>query len=867
MNRKLPKINELLIRLITRPGIHSSIIGDIEEEYNKRLQSGSRIRTFLWCWMQAFAPLPALLRSNVIWSVIMFSHYVKTALRYLKRHKGYSLINILGLTAGITGCIFIMLYIQFEMSYDDYHEDVERIYRIANEQVAATGTRFYSGMHPQMGPVLLENFQQIETVARLGKNDPVPVKRGDVINYEAGLVSADPEVFDIFKVQFLAGNPADALRRPETAVLSRRIAQRYFGSENPVGQTITIDTYEYEVTAVIEDSPPNTHYKFEILRSPEHVYHEMQELVRTWNTYVHAAHTYVKLAPGTDIREFEKQMNLLAYQHLKEELEQHNYTHNYFLQPVRGIHLFSNFRLEAESPGSPGLLYLLAGTGILILLISSMNYVNLSTARLANRSFEVGIRKIIGARKRQLIVQYLGESLLLTFLALLAALLLTVAAIPYFNSFFGTNFAADQILKTGFLAGILVLILLIAFAAGMYPAFFLSAFRALSILKGAGGVASTRAVLRKVLVVGQFLLAIVMIIVTLVIFRQIDYMKNSGLGFDKENKLVIAFPRGSMLLTNYESVKQELLRNPSITGATAASSVPGREMFYWRTWPTGKMAEASQGVYFMNVDYDYISEFGLTMAAGRPFDRKFAGDGYDNGMILNEAAVKVYGWNSPEEALGKLMRDEAIPVVGVVKDFHFKGLQTQIEPLGMSIWPDHFRCITLTVRPENIDKTVSFIESTYNKLFPGEIFTYFFLDDDFTRHYRTEEQISRLFSVFTFFGIFIAGLGLFGLASYVADRRKREIGIRKVLGAPVPGIVLLLAWEFIKWVGIATIIAWPAAYAVSYSLLQNFAYRIDPGVMSFLGAAAIALAIAVLTVSIQTIRAAGANPVDVLRSE
>jgi len=874
MNRKNirpPRFAEWITACFARTDEKNTVLGDIEEYYKELADDKGTFRAGMWYRLQVLKMTLQFTTHSTRWSVIMLHNYIRTAFRNLFRHKGYSLINIAGLAAGVACCLFILLYVEQELSYDSYHKDADRIYRIANEQKTSNGFRYYSAILPVLGSAVREKLPQVESLARLTTSEEQTVKYGQKSYYEDRLAFTDPGIFDIFTISFIRGTRNDALKRPFTVIITEQIAGKYFGAEDPVGKILKIGVHDAEVTGVIEDSPENTHYKFGILgtiNTLETIHsNDERDRYHAWTTGNHNAHTYVKLAAGADPGLFIQQVNNLAYENLTDELAAYGYTHHYFLQPLRSIHLHSNLRGEAEAPGNPQYVYVFSAVGFLILLIACINFMNLATARSATRAAEVGMRKVVGAHRRQLVFQFMTESFLISMIAVAAALTFIALTLPLFNEFAGTQFHIAGFLRRELLAGLAAIAVFTGLTAGSYPAFFLSAFRPSAILKGAFTAKSGSAVMRKLLVVIQFTISIILITGTLIIFNQITYMKNRSLGFSKEQKLVISLPRASMVRDDYETIKTELLGHASITGATASSSVPGRRTFYWRMWPPGERDTESQPINFMNIDYDFIREFDIGLVAGRTFDRAMGTDLAAPGFVINEAAVTAFGWETPENALDKELNENRTPIIGVVRNFHFKGLQNDVEPIGMSVWSDHFMYITLSVNTGNLDGVIKYTRDVYHRFFPDDLFDYFFLDTDFNRQYRFEEHVSRLFSVFTFLGIFIAALGLFGLASFIAQQRTKEIGILKVFGATVISIVLLLTKEFVKWIVIAAVIAWPVSYFVMNSWLQNFAFRASPGWTPFVLAAVSALIIALVSVSYQTIRAAAANPVDSLRYE
>jgi putative ABC transport system permease protein len=495
-----------------------------------------------------------------------------------------------------------------------------------------------------------------------------------------------------------------------------------------------------------------------------------------------------------------------------------------------------------------------------------MNYMNLATARSANRATEVGMRKVVGANKRQIVRQFLGESLLLVSIALVIAIALVQIFLPQFNKLALTQFTSQSLSHPTIIAGVILLLLFVSLGAGGYPAFFLSAFKPISILRGTLKSGSKGAFMRKVLVVGQFMISITLIICSLIIYRQIMYMKNQPLGFDKEQKLVITLKDWRMMTDRYEIVKNEFLKYPAVLNASASSGVPGSMIN--RTWvfPFGEQDSNGHAFRSLRCDHDFTEVYGLEFVAGRPFNKKIQSDTH-KAFILNESGVKAFGWNSPEEALGKELWDRHFPVIGVVKDYHWWGLQREIEPMIMRVVPDLFRSITLTVNTAEMQRTLTFLEKKYTELFPGDLFEFFFVDTNFDIQYRSEERLNRIFQSFTILGIFIACLGLLGLASFIAEQRTKEIGIRRVLGATVSQVIVLLSKEFTKWVLIANLISWPLAYFAAQKWLQNFAYRMTVKVEIFIFAAILTLIIALCTVGYQALKAAIADPVDSLRYE
>jgi putative ABC transport system permease protein len=533
---------------------------------------------------------------------------------------------------------------------------------------------------------------------------------------------------------------------------------------------------------------------------------------------------------------------------------------------LASIHLDSQLVSEIGSPGSLRDVTLFAVLGMLILIISCINFTNLTTARSTNRAKEIGVRKAVGAFRIQLARQFLFESVLASWISLILSFIIVLLALPYFNMLKGQSLERRMLFNPVILLGLVGFSICVGLMAGSYPAFILSRFRAVSALKGPRGLNGKGNLSRKALVVAQFSITIILAIGALSIYKQIGFMKNTDLGFDKYQKMIVPAEMGDA----YESVKREFLSYPSITDATACWNAPGRLVNLIEARLVGENDEKTQSMNFYYVDSDFIPQYKIGLVAGRPFQREIQTD-VSNTFILNETAAKAFGFSSPEEALGKKMYEGGSggvgTIIGVVKDFHYKGLQTIVEPLVLQWKPDLFSYLSLTLETGNLSRTISFVEKKWNDLKLGRLFAYFFLDEDFNRHYRSEESVGRLYAALTFLAVFLSCMGLAGLSSYAAERRTKEIGIRKVLGASSPSILFHLVSEFAKWVILANLVAWPVGYFAMRSWLRNFAYRTSLTVPMFVGAALAAFLIAAATISVQTYRAAAADPARSMRYE
>ena len=857
-----PRLAQNLFRLFANKFEHETLIGDFDEMYQITLRERGRFFANQWYWRQVFRAMPAFSINTIYWSFYMFRNYLKVGLRTVKRQKIYSFINILGLAIGMACCLMIYLYVSYEMDYDKFYPDFSRIYRVATDNRLQSRSHVWALSPAPLAPVLKEGFPQIEHVARIMRRERGVVEKDEQLSFVDRIIYADAEVFRLFGIPFLIGEPSSALLRPHTMVITQSFAGIHFEHNNPIGQTLTIDSTEYEITGVVPDPPSNTHLKYNIIMTIDDLADDYH--MASWSHMY--LYTYIKLKKGVDPSGFEEKVRHVADPHTKSQIGEGGMRQEYFLQPVGDIHLHSRLIAESGRPGNPLYLYIFSAVGLVILLLACINFMNLATARSTNRAKEVGMRKVIGAHRNQLISQFLGESLLTAFFALVLSLLIAEILRPFFNELSGKEFLFNDFFQPGLISLLIGLALFVGLAAGSYPAILLSAFKPVTILRGFSHAGTRSAIMRKILVIFQFAVSVFLIICTFVIYMQIGFMKDSPLGFEKEQKFVI--PVREDISINYETIKSEFLNHPSVLRATVSSSIPGRgiHMHDFRMTEGDKTERYSfQHLY---VDLDFLQTYGIEIIAGRPFQRQMRTD-VSEAFIVNESVVKVFGLDSPQEALGKTIDCGDVPkkIVGVINDFHFYGLHGTIEPLVLEIKPSKFSFLTLSVNTVNLSDTFPFFEEKWRKLFPARPFEYFFLDEDFNLQYQNEEKTGKLFAVFTFLGFLIACLGLFGLASFTSEQRTKEIGIRKVLGASVTKIAMLLTKDFTKWVIVASLVAWPMAYLATQKWLQNFAFQADINFSVFILATLTALIIALLTVSYQAMKAAVSNPVDVLRNE
>jgi len=796
----------------------------------------------------------------------MLWNYVKVAFRHLLRQKGFAVINTVGLAMGIASCLIVYLYVNFEMSYDNYHADLDRIFLVNQIQISEHSTDVDVVTPPALLPAIRENFPEVEYAARVLTMDTRLVTSDRSAFYEDRFILADPDLFNILTIPFIRGDAKSALERPSTVVISRRMAEKYFGSDNPIGRTVRLNTRDYEITGVVADSPPNTHLKYDFIGSLSSIQNEEAMASWWWQAY----YTYIKLYPQADQDSFAAKLRHIGDKYAKEQFEASGLWYEYTMRPVKNLYISGFLSNGPEPAGNYSYLVIFSIIGLLVLAIACINYINLTTARSVRRAREVGLRKVVGADRLQLIRQFLGESLLAMLGATITAYLIVELTLPFFNSLAGIHLVLGDLFKPAALLAVVAVLLLVAMAAGGYPALVLAAFRPAATLKGTQNPAYGGSMLRKLLVVVQFAITIMLIVGTITVYQQLNYMRNKELGFAKEQKLIIPVRGGASVSDNYETVKAEFMRCPNITGATVSSYLPGEEFSSYSIGLLGQDDYKEQTMWHLFCDDDFIREYGLEIVAGRAFDKEKSTD-IGGAFILNESAAQAFGFASADQAIGKRIKvgggDREGEIVGIMKDFHYQGLQNSIQPLVLGFVPRAFDRISLTVRPENPTETIASARQIWQELFPGNPLEYYFLDANFNRQYMAEERIGRLLVLFASLGIFIACLGLFGLASYVVMSKTKEIGVRKVLGASVPGLVVMFAGDFTRWIIVANVIAWPVAYLAARYWLQGYAYRMEMSFGPFVFAALLALGVALATVSYQAIRAASTNPVEALKHE
>ena len=793
----------------------------------------------------------------------MIKNYFKIAFRNLWKHRVFSFINIMGLSVGMTAFFLIFMYVKFELSYDSFNSKSARTFRIVSDIKTPSEVIHASGPSWAVPPFAKDEFPEVESFVRLA-NANILVKKDNIKFQEENVLWADSAFFHVFDFNLIKGNPQTALKDMFSVVFTETAAKKYFGKTNPIGQTLLItgDAFPAKVTGIMKDMPENSQIKADMLISMTTITQKFNQSIDSqWGNY--GAKAYLLLKPGTNATALQKKFPAFLERRNGEEMKSQQMFPTLFLEPLRDVYLHST--RDGSKTGNINNVYIFSMVAAFILLIACFNFVNLTTARSAERAKEVGIRKVVGAGRIQLARQFIGESVLLCIIAYLLSLLFTALLVSPFN-FLSGKIISQGIFEHPEYPGILLLTaVFIGILAGIYPALVLSSFQPVSVLKGRFTSGTRGILLRKGLVIAQFSISIALIISTIVVFNQMKYMRTQDLGFNKDQKMVID-TKGDPAKNSF---RQAVATLPNVLATATAGSVPGGGnpgAYSQVENPKGEMQIANLDLYF--VDFDYIPLYKMKMVAGRAFSKDFKTD-TTQAMVVNEAAVKMFGYSSPKQIIGKKFSQwgrEGM-VVGVVEDFHFRSLQEVIKPLSMRIELDNCSLVSVDVSPKNMPATIASIENKWKAIVPGRPFSYFFLDEFFDKQYRTEERFGKLFFNFAILAIFISCLGLLGLASYSTLQRTKEIGIRKVMGASVSTIINLLSGDFLKLVLLSFLIASPVAWYFMHKWLESFAYKIGIEWWVFVLAGIMAFLIALFSISFLALKAAMANPVKSLRTE
>lgn len=789
----------------------------------------------------------------------MIKNLLKTVFRHIHKHAGYSILNILGLTLGISSALFLIIYVSDEVSYNRYHENADRIYRVSSK-ITETDDQFtWNVAQIPMGPQVVQDYPEVQSFVRFINMPRALYKFEDKEYIEENFYYADSTLFDIFTYKVIRGEVRSAIKDPGKIVLTETVASRYFGDADPIGKILTTGNNTFEVTGVIEDVPSNSHFRFDAISARNN----LPKQLGTWGNF--GVFTYLLFPRDLDIKAFETKMQGMYDAHMKSIFGSRNIKIEYILEPITRIHLYSTNPGEPEPTGSITYVYIFGIVAVFLVLIAAMNYMNLATARSTRRAKEVGLRKVVGSRRGPLIAQFLSESVVLTVISLIISIILLVILLPKFNLLAGKSFNLNILYSPVVLISAISVILIAGIFGGSYPAFFLSKFSPVTVLKGEITQGSSGSLFRKILVVIQFTVSVVMIICTLVVFRQLNHLKTMDQGFNQENVLTLELNRG--MIRKYPVLKQALLENEDIKYVTSTNTPLGegspKVIFSMET----DQGMVQRGINFAVVDHDFVDALGIKIINGRDFQQDMPSDTL-MAVVVNQTLANRLGWTDP---IGKKVqlgdgRQINARVIGVMKDYHQTGMYNEIESL-MLIYRGRSNIIYIKLSGNNTENTMSFIETKWKEIFPDQPYTYTFLTDRFNRQFEADEKRGLIFTMFTILAILIACLGLFGLASYMVEQRTREIGIRKVFGADEGVIVRLISRDFLILVTISIVIAIPAAFYFMTSWLKNYVYKTNISVTLLILAAIFTVVLTFITISYKAYQASVLNPANSIKTE
>jgi len=869
-----PRLAVWLVKRLERYRTNHAITDDMREVFTRMYRERGFIVACIWYWSQGLDAVIKDILFNSQWRFIMLKNYIKIAFRNINKQKVYSFINISGLTIGFTCFILIFLFIQYELSCDRFHENSKRIYRVIHKMTKndETASSKSASSQPALVPTLLDEFQEVESATRVGRYIMGSINIKSDVFFIKKWVWADKRIFDVFTLPLINGEPKTALERPFSVVIDEETAQKYFGNESPVGKTLQFaiayspKKYTYQITGVMKNIPAKSHFKPHFIGSFE----TQRSLGYPLDWEGPPFHSYILLHKNSDYHELENKIQTYIERNIIPISRRKNWT--YTLQPLTDIHLRStDIQNNFEQGGDIKYVYICSVLAFFIILIACVNYINLSTARGIRRSREVCIRKVVGANRSQLIKQFLGESMILTLASLMMAIVFVYVFIGPFATFVGRDIKIHSIANPGIILVLIGTGLLVGILSGFYPAVFLSRFSPITILKGVIGQKIKKINLRNGLVVFQFSISIFLIFSTLIISGQLNYIHNKKLGYERKHVVVVDLPfnTGSQI---QDTARNELMQIHGIKGVTFSLTLPILMDWNARMDYQGRQSDELFETNYCDVDHSFIDVFNMEIIEGRNFSREITSDLSGGGSyILNETAAKQLGWDEPiGEKIGQ-GPDEMGQVIGIVKDFNSRSLYEPHKPVVLKLAPGGYifrsRFMAVKISTENITGTIEAVEKLWKKLVRIYPFEYYFLDNAYDNMYKSEIRFGTIFKYFTLLAIFISCFGLFGLVSFTAEQSRKEISIRRILGASTQNIFMFLSWKFIKWVIIANLIALPIGYYLMHKWLQDFAFRIDLSFFMFFYAFVLAFFIALCTISIQSIKAATANPADSLRHE
>jgi putative ABC transport system permease protein len=857
-NHKPPAIAKMILRLMLNHRHPETMIGDFEEIYNEIAQNKGLFRAKIWYWFQILLTFLSFVKNSVYWAVMMLASYCRLAFRIMKKHKAYSFINIAGLVAGMTCTIFILVWIQDEISYDKFHEHARSLYLVGTQTQNGDETNVEAGSPPALAPALKAEYAEVVNASRLQAGTISVVIRYENNIYRENIQLADPAFLEMFTYPLIKGDDKTALALPHNIVLTEKMAEKYFGDDNPIGKVLRVDdSADFFVSGVLQNIPDNSIIRFEFLAPLSYMLERVDrpDYLSTWHNYSFL--TFVQLQENAHMDE--------VNQEIEGRIQKGNpdSTGTSFLCPYTRLYLHG---LNGRG-GRIAQVRLFGLMAFLILLVACINFVNLTTARSAIRAKEVGLRKVIGADRKSLIGQFYGESFVLSFLSTAIAVGIVAVLLQPFNKLVDKGLTVGSLFQVPLMLQCLAVAILTGLLSGFYPALVLSSFQPGHIFKGTLSIRGRKAYLRRALVVLQFAVSVALIVGTAVIYRQVSFLRGMDLGFESRNLLYI--PLSGEFREHADAAKQELLKNPGILGVTLTSHSPTG--IYWdgHNWDwEGRKPETNPWITYFSTDEDFLNTFNAEMADGSFYKKEFtSGTSESMGkVVINQTFARIMSMENP---VGTRLTHEGYTytVIGVVRDFKTEPLYQSLEPLVIFYRPQRFQYGFIRINPENTRDVLRYIERVYKQYNPEFPFSYTFLDEDYKRLYRSEEQLGVLVNTFAGLGVVISCLGLFGLAAFMAERKTKEVGIRKILGARAGNIFKLISMEFMLLVALANVIAWPVAYWFMHNWLQDFAYRTTIGWDLFCIAGMLSFGIALMTVGWKSYSASRKNPAEALRHE
>ena len=854
-----PKFAKFLLRTFLSAQSYYAYHGDIEEIFHELAAEQGKFRATVWYWRQVLTALPSALKEIIIWRIFMFKNYGKICFRNLLKYKTYSFINITGLSIGLLSCLLIFLWVSNELSFDRFHAYKDRIFRLGfNAEYTDGKSEIFTGSFYPFSPILESESPETDSTSRFLVESGISIQHENKSFNTDRIAFVDPSFLNIFSFPLLKGSSQNVLQNQDSILLTESMARKYFGDEDPLGKILTVNqAIDVKISGILENVPVNSSFQFDCLASFKFIFNKTNIEPDDWG--VNPAHTYLLLHPETDKRNLEKKIITILDKHtpLPDNLKI-----TAILQPLPRMHLHS-----LEGSERMYLVVLFSLIAFLVLGTACFNFMNLVTAKSANRAKEVGIRKVIGAKKIELIRQFLGEAFFLILLAIIIAFVLIQFTLPYFSRILGIPLSTQMLISPGFILITLMVLITTVLLAGSYPAFFLSSFQPERILKGSLSRGSKNHRLRTILVVSQFSLSVFLIIGSLGIYRQLNFIDKKDLGYDKKD--IIFFPLQGNLRGKYDTLKTEIMGKPYIQNITRSfqnqshigSSVSRLD---WERKPPEKRVSMN----FEYVDFDYFRTFGMEFIAGRPFSQDFPSD-IKEGYVVNEEAVELMGMDSPIGKRLSVFGNEG-KIIGVVKNFHFRPLQFQIQPIVFGMdpgWGDIRNNVFIKVDPLYMKEALSDLNDFHKQFNPDFPFSWMLFENLIDENYQVEIRMGKLIGILTFLAVFISGMGLLGLSAFLVAQKNREIGIRKVMGATSTVIAHFLSRDFLKWVLLANIIAWPAGYFFIELLFRHFSYRAGINISMFILAALLSLTVVVLTIGWQVFKATRINPADSLRYE